>query len=137
MNTHGTDFFSVCSATGDEYAGCHILADFWHVDDMSDLSFIKKSIEEAAVKAGTTILHSHYHPFGDGKGVSGVTVLSESHISIHTWPERKFAAIDIFMCGDCHPHIALQHLIDVLKPGRVEEGLHRRGISKNRSNIAA
>lgn len=137
MNTHDTDFFSICPNTGDEYAGRHILADFWDVKDMSNLPMIQNAIEEGAVKAGATILYSHYHPFGEGMGVSGVTVLSESHISIHTWPERDFAAIDIFMCGDCDPRVALQHMIDVMQPGRVEEELHRRGRTKAIAKIAA
>ena len=83
MNHLDSDYFSMCSSTGDQFAGRHILADFWGVKRMSDLDFIKKTIEESARKAGANILHSYYHPFGDGMGVSGVTVLSESHISIH------------------------------------------------------
>ena len=54
-----------------------------------------------------TILHSHFHHFGPDGGVSGVVVLAESHISIHTWPERDFAAVDIFMCGACDPYRSL------------------------------
>ena len=53
--------------------------------------------------AGATVLHGHFQSFGPGQGVSGVLVLAESHISIHTWPDRRFAAIDIFMCGNCDP----------------------------------
>lgn len=137
MNTHNTDFFSTCTVTGDEYAGRHVLADFWGVENMSDLAFIQKSIEDSAVIAGATILHSYYHPFGEGMGVSGVTVLSESHISIHTWPERNFASIDIFMCGDCDPMVALQHLKDMMKPTRVEDSLHRRGRTPSVMAMAA
>jgi len=128
MNHIDSDFFIKCAKTGDEFAGRHILADFWDVDDMGNLPLIQKTIEDAAVMAGATILHSHYHPFGEGMGVSGVTVLSESHISIHTWPERAFASIDIFMCGDCNPEVALQHMIKMFKPGSVEDSLHRRGL---------
>ena len=52
---------------------------------------------------GATILHGHFHHFGPNSGVSGVLVLAESHVSIHTWPERDYAALDIFVCGDCNP----------------------------------
>lgn len=128
MNTHATDFFSKCPTSGDEYAGRHILADFWDVKNMGDLEFIQSAIEKSARKAKATILHSYYHPFGEGMGVSGITVLAESHISIHTWPERDFASIDIFMCGDCNPQDALDHLIEVCKPGSVESSVNRRGI---------
>lgn len=137
MNTHGTDFFSKCAVSGDEYAGRHILADFWDVKNMGDLAFIQETIEESARVAGATILHSYYHPFGEGMGVSGVTVLSESHISIHTWPERDFASIDIFMCGACDPAVAMRHMADMFKPGRIEDSLNRRGVVKAVAKIAA
>jgi S-adenosylmethionine decarboxylase len=45
------------------------------------------------------VLFSHFHAFGEGQGVTGVVLLAESHITIHTWPECGFAAADIFMCG--------------------------------------
>lgn len=137
MNTIGTDFFSKCPVSGDEYAGRHILADFWDVKNMGDLAFIQDAIEQSARAANATILHSYYHPFGEGMGVSGVTVLSESHISIHTWPEREFASLDIFMCGECDPQVALDHLVKVMKPGRVESSLNRRGIVEANIAIAA
>jgi len=47
------------------------------------------------------------HNFGEGSGVTGVVLLAESHISIHTWPELKYAAVDIFMCGACDPQRAI------------------------------
>ena len=74
MNHLDSDYFSTCSSTGDQFAGRHILADFWGVERMGDLDFIKETIEESARKAGASILHSYYHPFGEGMGVSGVTV---------------------------------------------------------------
>ena len=98
MNHLDSDYFSMCSSTGDQFAGRHILADFWGVERMSDLDFIKKTIEESARKAGANILHSYYHPFGDGMGVSGVTVLSESHISIHTHGQNAILHQLMFLC---------------------------------------
>ena len=61
-------------------------------------------------------------------GVSGVTVLSESHISIHTWPERNFASIDIFMCGNCDPQTSVDYLQRILEPSSVDQSLNRRGV---------
>ncbi len=130
MNEHQSDFFSRCPVTGEEYAGRHILADFWGVSNLSNVEFIKQSIEQSAKSAEADILYSYYHPFGEGLGVSGVTVLAESHISIHTWPERDFAAVDIFMCGNCDPEQALEHLINVFKPAKIEKNAYRRGITE-------
>jgi S-adenosylmethionine decarboxylase len=73
------------------------------------------------------LLHSHYHQFGGGGGVSGVTVLAESHITIHTWPERAYAAIDIFMCGDCNPHDCLPELEKLMRPQDVQLRTIERG----------
>ena len=128
MNHLDSDYFVTCSQTGDQFAGRHILADFWGVERMGDFEFIKEAIEESARKAGATILHSDYHPFGEGMGVSGVTVLSESHISIHTWPERSFASLDVFMCGNCDPQDALDYLQKILNPTSVDQTLNRRGV---------
>lgn len=74
MNHLDSDYFSTCSSTGDQFAGRHILADFWEVKRMGDLDFIRETIEESAPKAGANVLHSYYHPFGDEMGVRGVTV---------------------------------------------------------------
>ena len=60
--------------------------------------------------AKATLLHIHLHHFSEGGGISGVAVLAESHISVHTWPERAFAAFDIFMCGNTEPHRAMRVL---------------------------
>ncbi|MFT9160304.1 MAG: adenosylmethionine decarboxylase, partial [Acetobacter sp.] len=58
---------------------------------------------------------------------SGVVVLAESHISIHTWPERNFAAVDIFMCGACDPHLAIPVMQRLFQAKRLEVNEERRG----------
>ncbi|MES9899752.1 MAG: adenosylmethionine decarboxylase [Sedimenticola sp.] len=57
----------------------------------------------AAEAGGASVLKAHFHPFGTGQGITGVVLLAESHITVHTWPEHDYAAFDIFMCGDCRP----------------------------------
>jgi S-adenosylmethionine decarboxylase len=86
-------------------AGSHLLADFYGVDAAQTRSCdaIDALLRAPPEAAGATILHSHFHSFGDAMGVTGVLLLAESHISIHTWPEFGFAAADIFMCGDAQP----------------------------------
>ena len=94
---------------------------------MADPALIDAALREAAIRAGATILHSHFHHFTPNGGVSGVVVLAESHISIHTWPERNFAAVDIFMCGACDPHDAVPVLQAAFHPDRVVLDEQRRG----------
>ena len=91
---------------GELYAGNHYLIDMWGCNYLEDEKKIKEVLVSASQAARATILHVHTHYFGKGQGVSGVAVLAESHISIHTWPERNFAALDIFMCGQTDPELS-------------------------------
>jgi S-adenosylmethionine decarboxylase len=113
---------------GVKFAGMHLLVDLWGANNLTDPATIDRALSEAAEAAGATILHSHFHHFGPDGGVSGVLVLAESHISIHTWPERDFAAIDIFMCGACDPHHSLPALRAAFEPVSVDLGEQRRGL---------
>ena len=117
------------NADGDEYAGDHLLIEFWGAQDLTDVEWIQHALERAAEAANATVMHSSFHTFGDNKGVSGVTLLAESHLSIHTWPERCYAAIDVFMCGACDPKLTLACLEEAFKPARVDTRLLQRGIA--------
>ncbi|MGZ5200403.1 MAG: adenosylmethionine decarboxylase [Telluria sp.] len=99
-------------------AGVHLLADLHDIEPvlLSDPVRIDLLLRDAALAAGARILHGHFHQFGDGMGVTGVLLLAESHISIHTWPENGFAAIDIFMCGAARPERALAIIDEALRP---------------------
>ena len=66
---------------------------------LKDEGRLKTALAAAAQDAEATILTEHFHTFGGAGGVTGVLLLAESHISIHTWPEYHFAAIDAFICG--------------------------------------
>ena len=96
---------------GQRFAGSHLLLDLWGARRLTDINKIEDTLTKAADAAGATILDRNFHQFIENGGISGVLVLAESHISIHTWPERSFAAIDIFMCGRCDPFMC----VDVLK----------------------
>ena len=113
---------------GVKFAGTHLLVDLWGADRLDEPDLIDATLCEAARAAGATILHSHFHHFTPNGGVSGVVVLAESHISIHTWPERGYAALDIFMCGDCNPYKAIPLLKQAFTPGSVQVGEQRRGL---------
>ena len=99
-------------------AGLHLLADFYGVPPAQLVSCeaIDALLRAGAQAAGARILHSHFHSFGEAMGVTGVVLLAESHISIHTWPEFGFAAADIFMCGDAQPQRALDVIDAALAP---------------------
>lgn len=76
-----------------------------------DIDEMKALITKAAIKAGATPISSKFHHFGEGMGVTGVLILAESHITVHTWPENDYAAFDFFMCGQCDPEVAAQVVI--------------------------
>ncbi len=80
--------------------GTHVLLDVRGAARLDEPAHLEAILKDAATSAGATILQSHFHHFGERMGVTGMLMLAESHISIHTWPERGFAALDIFMCGD-------------------------------------
>ncbi len=113
---------------GQKFAGSHLLVDLWGASNLHDPELIDRALREAAEAAGATILYGHFHHFSPNGGVSGVLVLAESHISIHTWPERGYAAIDVFMCGACDPYQSLYALKSAFSPSNVELHEKRRGL---------
>jgi len=115
---------------GIRYAGNHLLVEIWGGSNLDNPQVIEDALCQGAVAAGATILHAHFHHFSPYSGVSGVVVLAESHISIHTWPERNYAAIDVFMCGDCDPHDSIPTFKRAFQPESIEVTLHKRGIMK-------
>ena len=84
-------------------AGAHLIVDLYDAERLDDIDHIEETLRRAVGAAGATLLHIHLHHFEPNGGVSGVAVLAESHISIHSWPEANYAAIDIFMCGSANP----------------------------------
>lgn len=91
---------------GEQFAGLHVVVDLYDADRLDDINYIEEVMRECITRCGANLLHMHLHHFTPSNGVTGVAVLSESHISVHTWPERGFAAFDIFMCGVSKPELA-------------------------------
>lgn len=112
---------------GFAYAGTHLLLDCWNATNLDDLVRIEQALRDAVVVTGATLLHIHLHHFTPNGGVSGVAVLAESHISIHTWPERDYAALDIFMCGDTQPENAIPVFKDAFRTETINVSEHLRG----------
>lgn len=109
--------------------GTHVLADLNGIaaEKLSNCATLETLLRGAAEAAGANVLFSHFHAFGEGQGVTGVVLLAESHITIHTWPECGFAAADIFMCGNSQPELALALIKKALQPGSAHVHTARRG----------
>ena len=95
---------------GKVYAGTHLIIEVLNGKGLDEELRIQVAFHEMVKATGATLLHMHTHKFSP-QGVSGVAVLAESHISVHTWPEIGYGAFDVFMCGDAQPWKA----VDVLK----------------------
>ena len=119
------DFF--VERDGERFVGTHLIIDLWGCEGIDDLAHVDATMRACVEAAGATLLHIHLHHFTPNDGISGVAVLAESHISIHSWPEIGYAALDVFMCGDADPFKAVEVLKARFAPTRVEVGEHRRG----------
>lgn len=119
------DFLIECEEG--RYAGMHLLIDLKNASRLDDLEHIDRALRDCVTAAGATLLHIHLHHFTPNGGVSGVAVLAESHISIHTWPEYGYAALDVFMCGAAKPHKSIGVLRAAFQPGEVEVEERARG----------
>ena len=95
----------------------HLLLELYRCDceKLNDESFLRCTLNRAAKLANATVLNLISNKF-EPQGVTAIALLAESHISIHTWPESKYSAVDIFTCGQSMmPELASQYLIDALK----------------------
>lgn len=99
--------------------GAHVIADLTGLpaEVLDDPVSIESLMRTAAAAAGARVVAAHFHHFGAQGGVTGVLLLAESHLSIHTWPEAGFAAIDAFMCGDAQADCAVDALIAAFSRG--------------------
>lgn len=110
------------------YAGTHLIVDLWRGENFSSVSMIKEILEKAVKACGAVLLNINLHEFSSSGGVSGVAVIQESHISIHTWPEYDYAAIDIFVCGDVDPYDAIPVIKEGFHPQSIQVAEIKRGI---------
>lgn len=116
-------------------AGVHILADFYECrsEELDNVPLIRRYMHEAAVKSRATIVEECFHRF-EPHGVSGVVVIQESHLTIHTWPEHRYASIDLFTCGwRIDPWAAFDYLKETLRCDNVEYRDLSRGIRNTNS----
>jgi S-adenosylmethionine decarboxylase len=97
--------------------GKHLLLELMDCNHnlLNDIEFLRKTLSDVASLIGATVIKDSFYQFTP-QGVSGVVIIAESHISIHTWPEYNYAAVDVFTCGDViQPHDAVKPLAEKLK----------------------
>lgn len=107
--------------------GMHLLIDLWECSNLQDMPLIENTMRQAAGICGATVLEVKLHSFGENAGITGVAILSESHISIHTWPETGYVAIDVFMCGSCDPRRSVPVFEKCFSAKKSKISEHRRG----------
>lgn len=113
--------------------GRHLILEHW--GGALDAEALQTAMRDAARVAGATVLAAHFHPF-DGGGITGVLLLAESHITVHTWPEHGYAALDIFMCGNADVTAAADALDAALCPRDSSRTILPRG-QRNHSSQPA
>jgi S-adenosylmethionine decarboxylase len=126
ITSNGKDYF--VEKDGLKFAGTHLIIDLWGASNLDSADTVEAMLKEATQTCGATLLYMHVHVFSENGGISGVAVLAESHISIHTWPERGYAAVDIFMCGCAEPQKAVPVLRKHFKPEHLQIGEQKRGM---------
>lgn len=101
--------------------------------DLDDIGFLLATLREAAEKVGAKIVNAVTQRFSP-RGVSVILILAETHLSVHTWPEHSYAAVDVFVCGEGKdPHHAWDVIRDAIEPGSFEKKEIRRTIGEKRS----
>ena len=104
--------------------GTHLIIELYDCDEnkLNDEGFVEQAMLDATRESGATVISHTVHQFTP-HGISGVVIIAESHVSIHTWPEYGYAAVDVFTCGDC------------INPWAVEATLERRLMAGNTSSM--
>jgi len=113
-----------------EALGRQILVEFYDCDEakLNDIIFIEQALIQATKESRATIISHNFHKFSP-YGVSGVVVIAESHVAIHTWPEYRYAAVDIFTCGDTiDPWLIQDKLKEMFNSGNVSSMEMKRGM---------
>ncbi|TMJ23843.1 MAG: adenosylmethionine decarboxylase [Alphaproteobacteria bacterium] len=118
------DHFAI--RNGVRCAGVHLIIDLYGAKGLDDIDLVEATLRRCVDAACATLLHIHVHHF-QPNGISGVAVLAESHISIHTWPDASYAALDVFMCGKATPDACIPVLREAFQAARVEVNELLRG----------
>jgi S-adenosylmethionine decarboxylase len=98
-----------------ETLGRHVISELWgcDIEKLNDMALIEQIFVDAALKSGAEVREVAFHKFAP-QGVSGVVIISESHLTIHSFPEHGYASIDVYTCGDLNPNIAADYIAEAL-----------------------
>lgn len=120
--------------TKDAALGRHVLLELYECppDLLSDGEALEWMLCNAASLMGATVVSSHFHRFSP-YGITGVVVIQESHLTIHTWPEHCYAAVDIFTCGQIDLAVGTAYIAEATQAGRSEWAVHKRGVGIGRA----
>lgn len=116
------------TSKGMKFAGIHLIVEMWNAKHLTSLSKVREILIKSVKACKATLLNIDLHDFSPNEGISGVAILKESHISIHTWPEYKYAALDIFVCGTVDPYKAIPVLKRGFSPKKIQVVEVKRGI---------
>ncbi|MFP7171863.1 adenosylmethionine decarboxylase [Terribacillus sp. 7520-G] len=110
--------------------GRHVIAELWdcNAEKLNDMQLIEQIFVDAALKSGAEVREVAFHKFAP-HGVSGVVIISESHLTIHSFPEHGYASIDVYTCGNIiDPNVATDYIIDALEAKTCEKAELPRGM---------
>jgi len=110
------------------FAGRHLLLELWEAEGLDQMEVVEKALTDAVRACGATLLDIRLHTFSPTGGISGVAIVSESHVSVHTWPEWKYAALDVFLCNSLDPYAAVPVFQEAFRPGKMQMMESRRGV---------
>jgi S-adenosylmethionine decarboxylase len=118
-------------------AGTHLIIDLFGAKRLDDLKHIKDTLRRCVEAAGANLLHVHLHRHADKGGVSGAAVLAEGHMSVHSWPQAGYVALDVFMGRDANPRSAVEVVKKAFKPAKVDVQEHLRADSRRADDTPA
>ena len=111
-----------------KYAGMHLIIELWGARGISSVVNIRSILKESVKACGATLLKLDLHKFTPSGGISGIAVIQESHVSIHSWPEYNYAAVDVFVCGEVNPYKVVPVLKKRFKPKDIQVMELKRGV---------
>lgn len=126
LDKRRADHFSAQS-DGQLRAGTHLIIELKNATGLDDQTRVESAFRDCVSATGSTLLHIHLHRF-QPHGVSGVAVLAESHITVHTWPELQYGAFDVFMCGKADPWRTVDVLARAFETSDVDVKEISRGV---------